>query len=155
MIITSNNELNNILDNNNTIGDNIDDSINKKKFQRFKFIIYKKEQKEILDKVFNILSICDNNNIFQSHIIDHNSNIQNKILELDDNIKKYFKTSTWPAYKNFNIERRYLSIIKSIMKDMDVIYTSLSCKIKYNNRIVNSTIYTIDLEKTKKNLELL
>jgi hypothetical protein len=142
------NKIDNIIINNNIIED-----VNKKKTHRFKNKVYKNEQNDILKKIFDIIGITKDNNIFHSHIIDNDESIQNKILEFNDIFKVYYKVSSWPAYKKFDIERRYLSLLKSLLKEMDVEYTSISSKMRYKNRIVNTTTYTINLDSLDLKLE--
>ncbi len=126
------------------IKDNIDIDINKKnKYVKYKHLKFKDERLEILKKIYNILDINENNREFKSHLLDLDELKQKQILDLDEDIKKYFKVAAWPAYKNLNTERRYLSLVKYILKDMDIKYESMGCKLKYENRLVNTTIYTI------------
>ncbi len=120
------------------------------KFIKFKHLKYKDQQKDILIKIFNILNITKENNEIKTHLIDYDENKQKLILELDNDIKLYFKTSAWPAYKNLNTERRYLSLVKSIFKEMGIKHESLSCKLKYDNKIVNTTIYTFNKDDIHK-----
>jgi len=122
----------------------MDESNNKQIFHRLKFITYKKEQNELIKKIFNIIGINKENNIFYSHLIDRDDDIQNNIYKLEEDIKKYFKVSSWPAFKKLDVERRYLSIIKSICKDMNLTYKTKSYMIKYKLRYVNTTSYTFE-----------
>ncbi len=72
--------------------------------------------------------------------------MQNKILALDNDIETYFRVSLWASYKPSSrkiIERRYLALIKSIFKDMNVKYESASIRKKYNNKTIYTTMYTI------------
>jgi len=114
------------------------------KFIKFKHLKYKDERLQILNNIYKLLEIDEKNKVFKSHLIDADENIQKQILDMSDDISKYFKVAGWPAYKNFNTERRYLSIIKSILKDMNIKFTSISCKTKFNNTTINTTIYTIE-----------
>lgn len=120
------------------------------KFIKFKHLKYKDQQKDILLKIFKILDLNINNNEIKTHLIDYDENKQKMILDLDEDIKLYFKTSAWPAYKNLNTERRYLSLVKSIFKEMGIKHESLSCKLKHENKIVNTTIYTFNKDEIKK-----
>jgi hypothetical protein len=122
----------------------MEDINNKQKFQRLKFITYKKEQIDIIKKIFNIININKENNIFYSHLIDRDDDIHKNIYDLEENIKKYFKTTSWPSFKKLNVERRYLSIIKSICKDLNLTYKTKSYMIKYKLRYVNTTSYTFE-----------
>jgi len=118
--------------------------INKKKITKFKHLIFKKERHEILSKILLIIGITETNKIFYSHILDQNDENQRKILDMKEEIKKYFKVSSWPAYKKgLNVGRKYISIIKSLLHDMDIKFTSASLKLNYNNKTINTTMYTI------------
>jgi len=114
------------------------------KIVRFKNLIYKEERKAILKKILTIIGIDNTNKIFYSHLLDENENIQKQIIDLSDDIQKYFKVSSWAAFKpDMVIGRRYISIIKAILKEMDVIFISVSQKMRYKNKTINTTMYTI------------
>ena len=80
------------------------------------------ERKELLQKLFTILEINDKNKMFSLKELDENNDKQTKILELEPDIKKYFLCARWTYFSNKNREfkRNYLSLIKAIMKDMNV-----------------------------------
>jgi hypothetical protein len=72
--------------------------------------------------------------------------MQQQILALDSEIEYIFQVSSWPAYKPNTrniIERRYLSILKSVLKEMTISFTSASFKLSSNNRTINTTMYTL------------
>lgn len=115
----------------------------KREFVKLKHVKFKNERIDILHKIYNILNINQDNRTIKTHILDLDSNMQQQILNLDQDIKKFFKVAAWPAYKNINTERRYLSLVKYILKDLGITFESLTCKLKYQNKIVNTTIYTL------------
>ena len=80
------------------------------------------ERKELVNKILNILEINDKNKMFSLKDVDENNDKQQKIMELEPDIKKYFLCSRWTYFSNKNREckRNYLSLIKAIMKDMNV-----------------------------------
>jgi hypothetical protein len=80
------------------------------------------ERKELLQKLLNILEINDKNKMFSLKELDENNDKKTKILELEQDIKKYFLCARWTYFSNKNREckRNYLSLIKAIMKDMNV-----------------------------------
>ena len=60
-----------------------------------------------------------------------NHNIQQQLLDLEDEIKRYYNVGKWPAFKNnTEIDKTYLSIIKSIMKEHNIKMTNFR---KYEN----------------------
>lgn len=128
------------------INDNNDNEKNNiKTFVKLKNLKYKDERINILKKIYNIIGINDNNKTFYSHELDSDIEKQKEIELLDNDIKKYFKTSTWLCYnKNRSVDRKYISIIKYVLKDMLVDFTSMSCKMKIKNITINTTQYIIN-----------
>jgi len=109
---------------------------------------YTNERKDILQKIFNILEISDNNKTFSLKKLDEDENKQNSIIELENNIKKYFLCSRWTYFSNKNREfkRSYLSLIKAIMKDLDVKMTSSTLIKKIDdNKTKCETYYVFDI----------
>jgi hypothetical protein len=99
---------------------------------------YSNERTELLQKMFNILEISKEHNTISLKKLDEDTDLQQKILDLIPDIKKYFLCSRWTLFSNKNreIKREYLSLIKSVMKDMDINYESkrTSKKISENVR---------------------
>jgi hypothetical protein len=111
------------------------------RLKRSKFV---EEKKELSLQILNILGISETNKTFYSHIIDENIDIQTQIYKLDERIKEIYQTSSWSAYKlDTKLERRYLSIIKSVLKASEIQFTSVSQKLRYKGSIINTTLYTI------------
>jgi len=48
------------------------------------------EQKEVLQKIFNILEISNTNKILSFKKLDEDENKQKSIIDLENDIKKYF-----------------------------------------------------------------
>jgi hypothetical protein len=115
-----------------------------KKNVRLKNIKFKEERKNVLNTILEILNINDNNKIFYSHMLDEDENLQNQILALDQEIERVFKVSSWIAYKQKEtIERRYLALVKSIFKEMNVKYESASIRKKHKDKTIYTTMYTV------------
>jgi len=128
--------------NNNTTDKQDQNIITKKKRVFNKKYKYQKERKEILNKLISIVGTT-----FFSHEIDMDIEKQNKILEMDEDIKKYFNVSNWCAYKigkNLKKENRPISIVKSILKDMNIEYTSKTYLLKQQQPIC-TTEYNVKL----------
>ena len=105
---------------------------------------YTKERQDVLDKMFSILGINENSNTFLLHELDSNVDKQNKILELEPEIKKYFICGNWSCFRTPDIKRKPLSIIKCLLREMDYVVLSSSTKlINYDNTITNLTKYNI------------
>ena len=87
---------------------------------------YFNERKDVSNKILNILQINESNKIISLKSLDNNKDVQNQILALESDIKKFFICSRWTFFncKNRKCKRSYLSLIKAIMKVMDIKITS-------------------------------
>jgi len=80
---------------------------------------YQKEREEICNKIISILDLKENKN-FLLYDLDNDLEKQNKILELKEEIQKYFACSTISSFKpNFECKRPYLNIIRSILRQQN------------------------------------
>ncbi len=110
---------------------------------------YEKERYELVKKMLDILEVNESNNMLSLQKLDENQEKQNKILELVEEIKKYFICSKWSYFSNkkLDFKRNYLSLIKSVMKDIDVKMYSAFLHIKKDKKIVCETFYVFELPK--------
>ena len=100
--------------------------------------VFINERKEILNKIMNIIKINNSNLTFYSHELDKNIEGQQEILNMIPDIEKYFKVSSWASFQsNKNVSRKYLSIVKSILKDMDIKFNTCQVKMKVNKSTPN------------------
>ena len=81
--------------------------------------LYTNERQIILEKIFEILNINENNNTFYLGDLDNDDKKQSQILELELDIRKYFVCGNWACFTNNNIKRKVLSIIKNLINDMN------------------------------------
>ncbi len=83
---------------------------------------YNNERNELLQKMFNILEVSKEHNTISLKKLDEDIDPQQKILDLIPDIKKYFLCSKWNVFinKNREFKRSYLSLIKAVMKDMNI-----------------------------------
>jgi hypothetical protein len=107
----------------------------KRTFVKNKKKLYVAQRNEILKNIFNIIGINNNNKTFYSNIIEESNEIDHQITNLEQNILTFFNVSSWPAFKkNSKItDKKSLSIIKSVLKDMDIEYVSSCIRIKDQN----------------------
>jgi len=105
---------------------------------------FESERKVVLDKMFQILNINENNNIFSLHKMDDDQEKQTAIINLEDDIKKYFLCGEWSCFKKKDItKRRWLSLIKYVVKDMGYQTFTSRKNVKYDENIIHDTIYYI------------
>jgi hypothetical protein len=81
--------------------------------------LYTEERQIILNKILEILNINNENKLFYLYELDADVKKQNEILELELDIKKYFNSCSWACFVKPNMKRKFLSIIKKIMKVMN------------------------------------
>lgn len=130
---------------NKVIDENSNNDNKNKIYVKLKNLKFKQERIEVLKKIYTIIGINNGNKTFFSHELDLDENKQKEIEMLYDDIKKYFKTSTWLCFsKKRLIDRKYISVIKYILKDMMIDYTSVCSKMKVKSVLLNTTQYTIN-----------
>ena len=84
-----------------------------------KNLVFVAERKQVLNKLLDILGITENNDIFFPCDIEADQNKINQILEMQDDIKKYFKCNGWSCFKRDH-ECLWLSIVKAVLKAMNM-----------------------------------
>lgn len=97
----------------------------------------------IISKILEIIGINTDNDTFLLSKMDLDIDKQNKIYELEADIKKYYKTGKWSCF-NKPIKRKWLSIIKYLCKEHNKTLDSTSYTFNYNTDSNKSdTIYKI------------
>ena len=108
---------------------------------------YINERKELLQKIFNILVVTENNKMVSLKKLDEDKNKQQNIMELENDIKKYFICSRWAYFSNKTrkFKRDYLSLIKAIMKDLGIKMDALTLIKKIgDNKVKCETYYNFE-----------
>jgi hypothetical protein len=82
---------------------------------RLKSELYKKEQEEIVDKIIKILDL-ENKKSYTLYELDNNLEIQNRIMELIPEIRKWYSFNNMKAVGEPKKRKRpWLSIIKNLI----------------------------------------
>lgn len=119
----------------------IDDKIQDvKKKIRNKKKIYENERKKVLENITNIMGKVFSTQTFED------AEKRKQFVEIEEDIKKYFCVSNWSGYKTgyaVGYGKREVSIIKALLKDMNIKYTSNSYISKENQSCI--TEYTIEI----------
>ena len=105
---------------------------------------YQAEREDICARLISILQL-DNNNSFLLCDLDNNIEKQQKILEMKDEIQKYFACSTISSFKpGFECKRPYLNIVRSILRKQDYIFDCGTTFTKIENGVYKtSTKYKV------------
>ena len=83
---------------------------------RLKSELYKKEQEVVIEKIISILDLT-NKNTYTLYELDKNVEIQNKIMELIPEIRKWFSFNSMKAVGEPSKRKRpWLCIIKQLTK---------------------------------------
>jgi hypothetical protein len=107
---------------------------------RLKSELYKKEQDDIIDKIISILDL-ENKHTYTLYELDKNEEIQNHIMELIPEIRKWFAFNNMKAVGEPNrIKRPWLSIIKNLLKSKYTIENNEK-QFKINEKWIKSPIY--------------
>lgn len=86
---------------------------------------YENERKDVLNRMLEILGITDENKVICLNDVDNDSKKIERINELETDIKKYFLTSKWAAFRK-PLKRKYYSILKNILKACNINYSERS-----------------------------
>ncbi len=108
---------------------------------------YTNERKELLQKLFSILEVSENSNMISLKKIEEDVEKQKQIIDLETDIKKYFVCSRWNYFTNKHreLKRNYLSLIRSICKEMEFNMSSSTLIRKdINGKPKSETYYIFD-----------
>ena len=109
---------------------------------------YEVERAELLKRILEILEITDKNKMLSLKELDENKEKQDLILSLEADVKKYFYYSRWCYFihKNKNLKRDYLSLLKSLLKNLNVkVTTSTLLKRINENKTECETYYILNV----------
>lgn len=96
---------------------------------------YSEERKKILNKLLNIMNIDEKNNIFFIDELENDEIKKKQILELICGIKQYFSYCSWVYFSKTDVPHPFTSLVKSILKDMNIKYNSVSIRDNATNRV--------------------
>ena len=101
------------------------------------------EREDICNKIINILEL-DENKSFLLCELDNDTEKQNKILEMKEDIQKYFSVSCISSFRpKFECKRPYLNIVRSILRKQGYTFIGNDYTIKINNNPKKTIKYLI------------
>ena len=104
---------------------------------------YENERKDVANRLLNILGITSENTIFYVEDIVNDDNKKKQILDLVDDVKKYFKYYQWTYFNGKNVQEPYISLIKSILKDTNIKLSIIYLKDDKNRSIKKRGFHVI------------
>jgi hypothetical protein len=104
---------------------------------------YKVEREDICKKLIDILKL-DANNSFILCELDADIEKQTAILNMKEEIQKYFACSEISSFKpNFECKRPYLNIVRGILRKGGYTFISTDIDIKINDFVKRTKKYII------------
>lgn len=104
---------------------------------------YKIEREEVCKKIIDILKLDANNSFILSEL-DDDLEKQTIILNMKDEIQKYFACSEISSFKpNFECKRPYLNIVRGILRKQGYTFLSSGIDISINDVIKRTIKYHI------------
>jgi hypothetical protein len=104
------------------------------------------KQKEILQKIYEILGISSEKKSFILQDMDANEEAQEQIYELEPDIKENFICSSWGCFKAKDQDRKWYNIIKSVCKNNNVSYYAKRKNIKKTDKLIYATEVIIECD---------
>jgi len=110
---------------------------------RLKSELYKKEQNEIIERIILILDL-ENKSTYTLYELDNNKEIQNHIVDLIPEIRKWFSFNGIKAVgEPSKIKRPWFSIIKHLLKTKYNI-ESKDFQFTENGKYIRTHVYRLD-----------
>lgn len=112
----------------------------KKRIRSKKEDIFKNERDNFINELNILIGINENNNTAIFNEINNNITLQEFIDNNENNIKKYFRCSSWNYFiQGRNQKRELATLIKNIYKSQKYTIFSKSFNLKQNNKTVKAT----------------
>lgn len=105
----------------------------KKKIRRNKKTYYSNERDNVFQELKLLMNLNEDNSVLLTQLYD-NVNLKNKLIELIDDIKKYYRCSTWGYFVSINNGEKgdEITLLRSIFKDHDYKIFSKDIITEYN-----------------------
>jgi hypothetical protein len=126
--------------------DNDNDSNDKKKIRRNKKLLFENERNEIVNNLINLINNSKDGEYIFVIDLQHNKQLLKYINDNIDNIKKWYRCSSWGYFisENNNQQGDEITLLKSILKDHGYnIYRKDISSEKYNEKKRYTTIKLI------------
>jgi hypothetical protein len=105
----------------------------KKKIRRNKKTYYSNERENIFQQLKLLMDLNEDNSILLAKLQDNNE-LKKKLIELNKDIKKYYRCSTWGYFVSVNNREKgdEITLLRSIFKDHDYKIFSKDIITEYN-----------------------
>ncbi len=105
----------------------------KKKIRRNKKTYYSNERNNFFQQLKTLMDLNEDNSVLLAQL-HNNINLKNKLIESIDDIKKYYRCSTWGYFVAVNNGEKgdEITLLRSIFKDHDYQIFSKDIITEYN-----------------------
>jgi hypothetical protein len=113
-----------------------------------KKVYFEKEQREIYDKIISILGLTKENNTFTLYDLSKTPEKIQQIIDLKEDIGKYFSASGWICFKkeNYDGDKEHIVLLRNILKTLNINYKVETLKYTLEKYAYISTQkYTIEV----------
>ena len=101
---------------------------------------YKVEREDICKRLIDILKLDDNNSFLLCDL-DTDTDKQEKIMAMKEEIQKCFACSEISSFKpNFECKRPYLNIVRGILRKQGYTFENIDIELKMDNNIYKRTM---------------
>lgn len=118
---------------NNDSNNSSSGSSDKKKIRRNKKTFYANERNFIIQQLISLMHLDNDNCVLLAQLQD-NVELKNKLIEFSNDIKKFYRCSTWGYFVSINngLEGDVITLLRSIFKDHGYTIFSKDIVAKYN-----------------------
>ena len=107
--------------------------------------LYKLEREEILRRMYEILGITnDDPKIIYLYDLDNDATKREQLLALKEDVQKYYNAGSWSVFFRSETKRPHLSLIRCILKSMDIKFTSTKKTTTRGDKRINTSVIKLD-----------
>jgi hypothetical protein len=104
------------------------------KIRRSRKQLFEKERNDILNKLNNLIGLNENNNSVLLPELQNNNELEQELISMKDDIKKYYKCCRWGYFvcENNGKKGDEISLLRAIYKDHKYKIPTQEVLIEYN-----------------------
>lgn len=102
---------------------------------------YKAERETIIKNIFECFDLNEKNRLILFRDFEENNQFIDYIKRTEDSIRSVFSCGSWVYFISSNKNKSYISLIKNILKDMDIIFNIVYIMEDNNKKIRFKGIY--------------
>lgn len=108
---------------------------------------YPTERQAVYDKLWAILGITNEKMEFDMTALEKDKVRQQQIIDLQNDVRKYFNATAWPFFSKPDLKDKYISLIRSLLKQQNYTIQYFRAYDAKTNVVVQKNIKVIKIEK--------